>query len=387
MGLPFGRVRGRSHYRDETGAGASRVILRPGPKVMQSVSMINVKVSLQGAVEGASYDSFTSSGTNEVDGVRFHLNQDMDAADVWLVVEGPAAQVETCIVPEGALVHLTAEPARPPGYLTEAPGLAAFMSQFDSFYTCLDFVEPNGFATLPFLPWMINANHGPSIFFRHERTVEYLESLTELPKSGELSVICSTQDATPEHRVRLRFVEALAEALGDRLHWYGNGKVSVAEKWDAIAPYRYSIAMENRAETNSITEKIQDVFLGLAFPIYWGAPNIGSYFDSDSYLAIDARDFPGSLKAIEALLEEDPYESRLEALRRSRATVLGELNFTNRMAAIARDVERVTKANGLHNAKVESIERIIRRSSRAQVAAAAARAGRGLDRFSRRLSA
>lgn len=347
--------------------------------------MIQVKVSLQGAPPGASMAPFTRTGSNSVDGVTFHINDNTNRADVWLVVEGPNGPEERCTVPEGALIHLTAEPARPSGYLSESPGLPEFMRQFDHFFTCLDYVSINGTSTLPFLPWMIHANHGPSIFTQGGVGYADLASLEAVPKSREISVICSTQRATAEHRMRLRFVEHLADRLGSRLDWFGNGRMPIPVKWDGIAPYKYSIAMENQANRNSITEKIQDVFLGWGFPIYWGAPNIGEFFDPRSYLAIDARDFRGAVTAIEELLEQDPYEERREAIRQSRMIVLDDLNVAHRMASIARVVHESTRANDARLVTVASVESLIAHSASTRLAVAMSRAGRGLSRLSQRI--
>lgn len=347
--------------------------------------MIQVKVSMQGAPPGASFRPFSRSGSNEVDGVMFHINTQMDEADAWLVVEGPAIKREACRVPQGALIYLTAEPARPAGYLSEAPALPEFLSQFDQFFTCLDYVGEFGNISLPFLPWMIHANHGPSIFEQSNFGFSDLASLHDVPKTREISVICSTQASTPEHRMRLRFVEHLADRLGDRLDWFGNGRRTISAKWEGIAPYRYSIALENQSNRFSITEKIQDVFLALSFPIYWGASNASDFFEVDSFMAIDLRDFRGSAMAIEELLDEDPYENRMEAIRRSRDVVLNDLNMVHRMAAIAREAFEASRQNQSTARVVESVDSLISSSSRNRASVALARMGRGFTRASRRV--
>ena len=348
--------------------------------------MIEVKLSLMGVGGGVDLSPFTGNHDNVVGDCRFHVNDDVTIADVWLVLEGPTRDYEACEVPPGALVHLTAEPARPVGYLAETPGMRQFMDQFDRFYTCLDYADPRGAASLPFLPWMINANHGPSIYADHSRGYEHLRALSHVPKTREISVFCSMQDATPEHRLRLRFVQHLQDYFGDRIDWFGNGGRSLAEKWDGIAPYRYAIALENQSNRNVITEKIQDVFLGMAFPIYWGAPNVGDYFAPGSFLAIDARDFVSSVAAIERLLDEDPYEQRLDLIAASKTIVLEELNFVVRMAGIAHDTHVRSQRWPTRRAEVRGAETFSGRNLRARTATQLARGSRGLSRLARRVA-
>ena len=58
---------------------------------------------------------------------------------------------------------------------------------------------------------------------------------------------------------------------------------NLSEKWNdkrsAICPYMFSIVMENDSVPNYYTEKITDCFATGTVPIYWGATNIGDYFD------------------------------------------------------------------------------------------------------------
>jgi hypothetical protein len=69
-------------------------------------------------------------------------------------------------------------------------------------------------------------------------------------------------------------------------------------------------------------------------PIYWGAPEAKELFGEDSYVPIDIKNIRGSIEIIEKLLDSDPYESRLEALNKSKAIVTDQLNFLSRMLGI-----------------------------------------------------
>ena len=59
------------------------------------------------------------------------------------------------------------------------------------------------------------------------------------------------------------------------------------DKTSGISPYVYSIIMENDSYKSYFTEKITDCFALGTIPIYWGAPDIGDYFDIDGIIQVD----------------------------------------------------------------------------------------------------
>ena len=297
--------------------------------------MLEVKVSSRGSGREPTISQFTGNEDGVWNGCRFHVNSPIEEADVWLVVEDVDDFDTSCAVPRGSVIFLSAETSWPAGFYDENVLRRSFLDQFAWIYTCHDVYRSNVTSGPPFLPWMVNANHGPSISNPHERDVHYLSGLNSIEKSKDLSVICSTQMATPGHRMRLRFVEKLKEHFGERLDWFGNGVNPIPDKWSGLAPYRYTIAIENHQAINIATEKVWDPFLTLTFPIYGGAPNIHDFLPSESLLAVDVKDLVGTIDTIEALLEEDPYEDRLPRLLQARDAVVGPLNLYSRYAAVA----------------------------------------------------
>lgn len=191
---------------------------------------------------------------------------------------------------------------------------------------------------MPFLPWMINANHGPSINSPHHRDLHALEVMSAPVKTKDLSVFCSTQSRTPEHRMRFHFVEQLKEHFGDRLDWFGNGVNPVDEKWEGLAPYRSTIVLENRSTSWVITEKLADAYLAFSYPFYWGASNVGDFVPAGSFTPINIHDFEGSIALIERDLAEGTPEARAQEILLARQWVLSEWNPYARMADIAEDV-------------------------------------------------
>jgi hypothetical protein len=289
---------------------------------------MKIKVSIPEHYPNADLTQF--AGADNPD--EFVLNSVTDHADAWFIIEGTLPNDNTCVVPGNRVFYLTAEVARPPDFFARSSAWLGYLKQFAGIYTPHELESAT--QTFPFLPWMINANHGASMFEKSERNIEYLRALTSLEKTRDISVFCSTQNLTSDHRLRFEFVAALKDHFGNRLDWYGNGINSLAQKWDGLAPYKYTIVLENQSTPYVITEKLPDAFLALAFPIYWGAPQASEIFGQDSFVAIDIKDRPSSIAMIEQLLKADDYEARLPALLKAKQVVTDELNFVLRMQAI-----------------------------------------------------
>jgi hypothetical protein len=69
--------------------------------------------------------------------------------------------------------------------------------------------------------------------------------------------------------------------------------------------------MENGRRTNWITEKLIDCLVSRTIPIYWGAPNVGEYFDSNAILTFETF---SDLSVILRSLTPDFYQKRLASI-------------------------------------------------------------------------
>ena len=95
------------------------------------------------------------------------------------------------------------------------------------------------------------------------------------------------------------------------------------EKWhdksEALCPFVYSIVMENDRYPGYFTEKLTDCFVTGTVPIYYGAPDIGDYFDADGI--IQANSVDEIINTLRFLWEEEnarnQYIARLYSLRRN----------------------------------------------------------------------
>jgi hypothetical protein len=119
--------------------------------------------------------------------------------------------------------------------------------------------------------------------------------------------------------------------------FYGRGLRPVEDKWDALAPYRYSIVFENHIGPYYWSEKLVDCYLAGCMPLYVGCTNLADYFPEGSFIRLDpdASDPVGVLNEIVASTRaEDSRDSLIEARRRC----LEELQLLPFMAdAIAND--------------------------------------------------
>ena len=294
--------------------------------------MLKIKLTIPGQPKNIDISKFIGSLDNQYKDYKFFINSGEQEVDFWFIFEDLPENGETSFVNTKNIFFLTAEACLPYNWFNRNY-YDLFFSQFDKIYTCYPIYKNNVIPSIPFLPWMINSNHD-SIFSKDKRDINFLRK-SIINKKKNISVICSYKEEDPGHNLRFNFVKKIKEYFGDTLDWYGNGINQVSEKWTAIAPYKYHIVLENRSDYNFITEKIYDSFLGNAFPIYWGAPNIDQFFSTKSFEAINILDFKGSIKVIEDTLKSNLYETRQKELNVSRELVLTKYNLFTRITEIA----------------------------------------------------
>lgn len=147
-------------------------------------------------------------------------------------------------------------------------------------------------------------------------------------KTKKCSIIVSTKIMTEGHQKRLLFVNELQKKFGDQIDFFGFGFNPIDNKKDAIDPYHYSIALENSNMNNWFTEKITDIYLGYTCPIYYGCPNIDSYFDKGSFISIDINNYSDSFEVIDKAIN-NPDIINIMNIREARRSVLLDYNMLN----------------------------------------------------------
>lgn len=298
-------------------------------------NILKIKLSIPGFESKLNLTQFLGNSENRYQNCQFYVNDSsVEDVDYWFVFEDLQNTKESVSINPDNIYFLSAEVVHSKGYYSTQDKVK-FLDQFAKIVTCHDIFRDNATYDIPFLGWMINANHGPSIFGESNRDVNWLKNLTKVEKTKTVSVFCSQKVDTPDHMARYKFVEILKKHFGDTLHWYGNGIQSIPQKWDGIAPYKYHIVLENQSRHNIVTEKIYDSYLGLAYPIYWGAPNLDDYFPKESFTQIEILDWRNAIKAIEKVLLKDEWEQTLPTLIQSKNKVLTDYNPYQRIATLA----------------------------------------------------
>lgn len=236
-----------------------------------------------------------------------------DDASEWLVVcDEPPAGLTSRVPVERRILFLGEPPAikiYPPAYLNQF-GLVVGPVALPGYEGCQ--IRRHGA-----LPW----HYGRS------RPFAWPELAADKRKSRTLSVFCSTKTFTPQQVLRIRFVEALKAHFGDRIEHFGHGFRRIGEKADGLAPFRYTVVLENNLEDGFWTEKLADAYLADCFPIYAGGAIPPQDFDPRARLDIDLQDFDGSLRAIERLIEGAEFERAHDRIREQRRRVMLEHNF------------------------------------------------------------
>lgn len=253
--------------------------------------------------------------------------------DYWVVLDGLMSRESAKVAP-GRVVFVTCEPQSLRSYRQ------AFLAQFGLVLSSHERITgPNVVHSQTALMWHAGVSRrrgeGGEQLEEDVQALGYDDFRTAQPvKTRDLSVVCSAKSHSDGHLLRLSFVEQLKEHFGDRLDWFGKGVRPIEDKWEALAPYRFHISLENTAERDYWTEKLADAYLGRAFPFYWGCTNLGDYFEDGAFRAIDPAHPRRSIEVIEQVLAEGLTSERSDALERARALVLERYNFFPVIAAL-----------------------------------------------------
>jgi hypothetical protein len=149
-----------------------------------------------------------------------------------------------------------------------------------------------------------------------------------ISKTNLLSLIASKKKNLEGHKLRHEIVDYM-RIIDLEADIMGRGYNSFENKEDGLAPYCYSIVIENNQESNYFTEKLIDCCLCETIPIYWGAPNIGNYFDVRGMIICKtAEDIRQALKSIS--LED--YTLKLNWIKANRKKAMSYIDFEKRVA-------------------------------------------------------
>jgi hypothetical protein len=190
----------------------------------------------------------------------------------------------------------------------------------------------------PGLTWFIGIQFGLN---KGEKTLSFkcLEDLFDMPKTKLISVIASNKTFTPDHAKRLIFAKKLKEHYGDKIDFYGSGFTQTDDKLDALQNYRFNVVLENSSVNDYFSEKFIDCVIAGTYPIYYGCPNLESYFPASSFVRIDINDFAKSVEVIDNALECNLDRVNREKLRHARDLAMNTFNLYPMLVELIEGIE------------------------------------------------
>ncbi len=171
------------------------------------------------------------------------------------------------------------------------------------------------------------------IFFPYGTT--WVPNWRDLPrdKSRMISLIASSKKDTTGHKLRHAVVDWVRDS-GQEVDVMGRGYTPFDEKSDGLAPYRYSIVIENVREANYFSEKLLDAVFCDTVPIYWGCPNLDRFIDPDGIIQCVSEE--DVRRAVQAASESD-FQARLPRIRAIQPQLDQYADIERRAVEVIRD--------------------------------------------------
>jgi hypothetical protein len=179
----------------------------------------------------------------------------------------------------------------------------------------------------------------------------YNENLLSFPQPSSnkiLSTVCSSkQQKHTLHSLRYSFTQQLKNRYPE-MDIFGHGHRFIHNKYEALDPYYYHLAVENHLAPNHWTEKLSDSFLGGCYPFYFGAPNVFDYFPQESLCLIDIRSAEVAIEIIIKGIRDNYYHKALSAIHEARRRVLEEYALFPMLSRLIPELhqESTSKKNG-----------------------------------------
>lgn len=249
----------------------------------------------------------------------FTLNpQEGSSYDYWIVWAGLPRKATLKVAPQNTL-FLAGEPPSKKIYPR------GFYAQFHQLVcTQADYPHPRVNFDALGLNWHVGYDRAQGRYAMGYDELVAMPPPTE--KRDQVSVICSNLTTTQGQRDRLALLASLKQAFGDRIVHFGRGFQPIDDKLDAILPYRYHLVLENSVSDDYWTEKLSDAYLGWAYPLYVGCPNLSRYFRGDSFLPLADRPIDDVVQRIEKQLSGGLSDSQQAGLAEAREAILNRYN-------------------------------------------------------------
>jgi hypothetical protein len=266
------------------------------------------------------------------DGIQF-TEEPVERSDYVIVLNMPVGTIRVDTPPE----HIWAIMQEPPNEYY-APMHLGQSSYHRIFTTDPSLTGPRFVQSQPALPWHVNKNYD-----------DLLQSGVP-DKEGRLSWITSNLNVHAGHKVRMNFLKKIQGQV--QFDLFGRGFREIRDKWDGLAPYQYSIVVENFSNPFYWSEKLADSFLSWTMPIYYGCTRITEYFPAESMICIDVDD-PDVIEKINEVTASQRWQQNLDAIAEARQLVLNRYQFFPFVAEQIRAEEQ--NAGSLNSRQHQSI--------------------------------
>jgi len=163
-------------------------------------------------------------------------------------------------------------------------------------------------------------------------------------KRYKMSVISSTAEHLPGHRIRNEIISAVEEKFEFlRGHVYGRGRQKeLLSKIDGLLEYQYSLAIENSRQLSYISEKFTDCILAGVVPVYWGAPNVRDFFPADSFVELESIKIQDMERRFQSLTSES-YEASLPAIAEAQKLLATRYNLISLIESVLSEKSKPNK--------------------------------------------
>lgn len=155
----------------------------------------------------------------------------------------------------------------------------------------------------------------------------------EQNKQAMCSLIASAKADSTGHKLRHKIVDWVRKRNCD-VTVMGRGYTPFEAKADGLAPFRYSVVIENVREQNYFSEKLVDAVLCRTVPIYWGCANLERFINTDGIIQCASE--ADIRQAIERMSQAD-YDARLPAINARQSEISAYADLELRAAVAIRD--------------------------------------------------
>lgn len=138
-----------------------------------------------------------------------------------------------------------------------------------------------------------------------EKRFNITNKITNIPKKNVCVIISNGNDSEG----RNIFIEELNKKVEiDYAGHYKNNVNRVEDSHcspgfiDFVSKYKIIITMENSKNDNYITEKILEGFAANTIPVYWGADNVGDYFNKERFINVKSFNMDDMNEAIDKII-------------------------------------------------------------------------------------